>query len=1434
MAFVLQDVINEIEETRSLEPLKKFKKENLVKVAAHYGITPAVGATKSHILNLIKDHCVEHDIIDEVEEKPIAETAEIVRLKLDFEREERRLAREAEKALQDAQFAEAQRAREEAQKAREAAEAEAQRARDLRLAELKEARELRELELKAEQEKALLAAEIEAKKKAAAREHELKMASLGKQSPSDKASVFDPARNIRLVPPFQEKEVDKYFAHFEKVADSLNWPKESWVLLLQSVLVGKAQEIYGSLSVEQSSNYEHVKEAILKAYELVPEAYRQKFRNYLKYDSKTHVEFAREKENLFNRWCHSKEIGQDFKKLKQMVLLEEFKDKVRPDIRSHLDEQKVEELEKAAIMADDYALTHKMSSKSGNPQQKKYHGSGNRENISRNMDDRKRQGKSTENVGLVSKVEPLKPISCGHCGKPGHIITNCWKLGGKTPCEHCGRFNHKSEDCRIAKNKLQKEVKPTGLTSLKGLKVSPFNESENLKGVKVKPLIDQNNFVEKNKGIKVNPLHNDKSCIEDEISPNTESDYMENYKPFISEGVVSLVGDENSSQKVKILRDTGATQSLMLDSVLPLTENSFTGANVLISGVEMGVLEVPLHEVNIKSSLINGNIVIGMRPSLPVEGISLILGNDLAGERVMVDPRVVEKPRDNEKTERLAEKFPGIFPASVVTRSMKAKKEAIKEQGKEEIGLSGTFLENIDCKFEERNKEKADKALMRNESRNVKENIPEKQESESKSVISRQNLIVEQSKDKELLDLFKIALTPVEAEKVSVGYLIKDKILMRKWSTHHVTIAPLLLLKEKWLDEDPEKISVLKYVATFKDRLFRAGQIAKRNLQESQSKMKVWYDRKAKSRCFEPGDRVLVLFPVVGNPLQAKYSGPYKVVKKISDTNYLVKTPGRRKETQVCHINMLKAYHEKPKPELVTLNNRLGLESPTHSKDCVGQVAEKEEDTESEVRLENDQQPIKLQNSQILNDLGTKLSHLPSVQRKELAEVITQYREVFPDVPSKTNLIEHDVDVGDSALIKQHPYRVSPMKKELLDKEVQYMLKNDIIEESQSNWSSPCILVPKHDGGFRFCTDFRKVNDKTKSDSFPIPRIADCIDQIGNAKFVSTFDMLKGYWQVPLTQRAREISAFVTPSGLYQYKVMPFGMKNAPATFQRMVNKLVRDIDGCEGYIDDVVIFSDNWSDHIRQIKHFFQIMREAKLTINLMKSEFGKATVKYLGHIVGQGQVRPLDAKIQTIAKFPIPTSRKELARFLGMAGYYRNFCLNFSEIAAPLTNLLSKKVKFVWTDDCQLAFDKVKLLLQKSPVLKSPDYEKPFKLIIDSSDVGTGSVLVQEASDGLDHPVSYFSKKFLKYQRNYSVVEKETLGLVLALEHFDVYLGSTPFKIKVYTDHNPLTFLKTMKNKNQRLVRWSLALQEYNLEIQHIPGSENVVADALSRCIG
>ena len=191
--------------------------------------------------------------------------------------------------------------------------------------------------------------------------------------------------------------------------------------------------------------------------------------------------------------------------------------------------------------------------------------------------------------------------------------------------------------------------------------------------------------------------------------------------------------------------------------------------------------------------------------------------------------------------------------------------------------------------------------------------------------------------------------------------------------------------------------------------------------------------------------------------------------------------------------------------------------------------------------------------------------------------------------------------------------------------EIKYMLDNDIIEPSSSAWSSPCLLVPKPDKTFRLVTDFRKINAISKSDSYPIPRVFDCIDRIGNARFVSKFDLLKGYWQVPLTKRAREVSAFVTPDGLYQYKVMPFGMKNAPATFQRMINNVIKGLDYCYAYIDDLIVCSDSCSDHMKHLKGTFDRLLTANLTDNLGKSEFCKATVDYLGHTVGQGQVKPL-----------------------------------------------------------------------------------------------------------------------------------------------------------------------------------------------------------------
>ena len=324
---------------------------------------------------------------------------------------------------------------------------------------------------------------------------------------------------------------------------------------------------------------------------------------------------------------------------------------------------------------------------------------------------------------------------------------------------------------------------------------------------------------------------------------------------------------------------------------------------------------------------------------------------------------------------------------------------------------------------------------------------------------------------------------------------------------------------------------------------------------------------------------------------------------------------------------------------------------------------------------------------------------------------------------------------------------------------------------------------------------------------------------------------LKGYRQVPLTPMAKEISAFVTLEGFYQYKVMPFGMKNAPATFQRMINQIVENFEGCEAYIDDVIVFGSTWEQHLQRVRELFCRVKLANLTVNLVKSKFGHAHVTYLGHVVGEGQVKPVNAKVEAILKYTVPTSKEELMRFLGMAGYYRKFCRNFASVCEPLTNLLRKNSVFVWSKSCQSAFETIKSLLVSAPVLATPDFDKLFVLTVDASDVGAGAVLLQEDSKGIDHPISYVSHKFNASQRNYSTSEKEALALVFALQHFDFYVNPAQFPIQVYTDHNPLVFVNKVRNKNQHLWRWSLALQSYDLDIHHIAGRDNVLADALLR---
>ena len=669
----------------------------------------------------------------------------------------------------------------------------------------------------------------------------------------------------------------------------------------------------------------------------------------------------------------------------------------------------------------------------------------------------------------------------------------------------------------------------------------------------------------------------------------------------------------------------------------------------------------------------------------------------------------------------------------------------------------------------------------------------------------------------ELLDFLLFAIR--ECPQDSLGYSPFELLFGRQIR------GPLKIIKDKWFDTTPTSVSVGDYIENLRTRLDSARSFALKNLLDSQQKM-AKQQPKAILRTFKPGDKVLLFIPVSGSPLKAKYSGPYLVQKRLGKVNYIISTPDRRKDTQLVHVNLLKAYISRETEEDQAASSVLAVErmnpEPFSPESGVETMLE-----DSPPVLGN---PL---NSVWLRDQLKYLRNLSTSQVNDVSSLLAQFPKVTADLPGTCSFMLHDIELIPGARpIKQNAYKLNLVKKEIMKREVEYLLTNNLAEPSLSPWASPCILIPKPDGSYRFCTDYRKVNQVTVRDSFPLPRIDEIVDSIGRGKFISSIDLLKGYYQIRLTPRATKISAFVTPFGLFQYKVLSFGLCNAPATFQRMITGIVQDLEGTAAYLDDIVVVADTWREHLIRLQRLFCKLQDSGLTINLAKSQFGQGSVTYLGHIVGRGEVLPKVANVAALFALPTPTTRKELLRFLGMAGFYRRFCSNFSTVAAPLTDLTSTTVPFKWTPACEQSFSRLKTLLASHPVVHAPDFSQPFHLQVDASGVGVGAVLLQpDPSTGVLHPVAYHSAKLKQHQRAYSTIEKEALALVSAIQKFDCYLHLAPHTTMVFSDHNPLTFIHSMKDKNQRILRWALYLQPYHLSVQHIKGVDNVFADSLSR---
>ena len=469
-----------------------------------------------------------------------------------------------------------------------------------------------------------------------------------------------------------------------------------------------------------------------------------------------------------------------------------------------------------------------------------------------------------------------------------------------------------------------------------------------------------------------------------------------------------------------------------------------------------------------------------------------------------------------------------------------------------------------------------------------------------------------------------------------------------------------------------------------------------------------------------------------------------------------------------------------------------------------------------------------------LQDLFQKASDGKTPEQKDMLEsLLCEYQDVFSKDETDlglTNIAEHEIDTSGARPIKQAPRRVPTALLQEEKQAIDQMLKQGVIQESTSPWASPIVLVRKKNGKIRTCIDYRKLNDVTVKDAYPIPSTQECLDALSGAEFFSTLDMTSGYNQIPVRKEDVPKTAFATRHGLFEFKAMPFGLTNAPATFQRVMEIAMRGLQwtSCLIYLDDIIIFGSTFEEHQERLMAVLQRVRQANLKLKPEKCALFQKQVPFLGHVVSQAGIHPNPDNIAKVKSWDVPKNVTEVKQFLGLCSYYRRFVKGFSTIAKPLSDLTSKDSDLVWSEKCQEAFESLKQALVSDQLMGFPQDEGLFILDTDACDVGIGAVLSQ-MQDGRERVIAYASRSLNKAERNYCVTDKELLAIKHFVEYFKQYLVGREFLIR--TDHQALKWLFSLKEPKGRIARWIEILSAYHFTLEYRPGKNHGNADGMSR---
>ena len=645
--------------------------------------------------------------------------------------------------------------------------------------------------------------------------------------------------------------------------------------------------------------------------------------------------------------------------------------------------------------------------------------------------------------------------------------------------------------------------------------------------------------------------------------------------------------------------------------------------------------------------------------------------------------------------------------------------------------------------------------------------------------------------------------------------------------------GPLAVLKDTWAGEEDPPLNLgkgmVEYLRELRERFKSAEQYASSHADKKQAHYATRYNLRSQDKVFTVGEQVLILVPdSTASKTFSRWQGPATVVVKKSPHSYIVELNGAKHHV---HANKLRKFNYRVQ--------KITCEIPKcMTADCNSAIIyEKDSDFGQIVIPETKPSPgnCKLPSERIDE---SKLSHLEPEQRIELITLLDSYADCFSDMPGFCPLVEHTVPLLDSFVPKRlAPYKIPINLRSEVEQQLKELLDLGLIRHSKSPMASPvvCVLKGKDGkGGVRLAVDYRYVNRYTVADAYPLPDVADIVQEVGKARFISTWDATKGYYQTPVREEDRWLTAFVCEFGLFEFTRTPFGMRSSGSTFVRAMQQVLRPVRRfTASFVDDMSVYSGTWHNHLDHIERFLQQIRKSGFTLNLKKCNFAASEVLFVGQIIGSGFRRADPGKMTAVQDMTVPVNKKQVRQVLGFFSYFREFIPDFAQHAYPLTELTKKGCpdKVVWGPKEQESFDLLKTLLIQaaSTPLTIIDCAKPFTICADASDYAVAAAVTQPDENNRARPVAFASVKLSPTQCKWATVEKEAYAAIWALQKFQRWIFWCP--VTVLSDHNPLTFLTQASPRSTKLMRWALALSEFNVTFKYKEGKSNTAADCLSR---